>query len=49
MQKITLSEIQILNILKEKRVQINGKWYKFTPKAITKLRKLIKQRDERTN
>lgn len=49
MQKITLSEIQILNILKEKRIQINGKWYKFTQKAIVKLKKLIKQRDASKN
>lgn len=42
--KVILEENHIAEILKNKKININGKLYLFDRKAMTKLRKLIKLR-----
>lgn len=43
--KVILDKHQIAYILKYKKVTIDNKIYKFDRKAMTKLRKLIKQKN----
>ncbi len=44
MKKVALTNEQLSFILKNKKIVIDNKIYRFDSKAMTKLRKLIKQR-----